>query len=165
MRRIARWCQIHCLSRELFTQGTSITRLRTAIRLARGPRATFCDWLDTGFYSEAAERHDRRILTIHPPVRRPVRAGHMDSCQAPTNGVTAPGPGRYAARKDGSPSRRAPSEPIASFGMGLCIWVAMKRFIEYEVNTIDKYQRAPNFKAYARLWILNPVQEPVPPSQ
>lgn len=24
MRRIARWCPIHCLSRELFTQGTSI---------------------------------------------------------------------------------------------------------------------------------------------
>lgn len=41
----------------------------------------------------------------------------------------------------------------------------MKRLVEYEVDTIDKYQRAPNFKSYARLWILNPVQEPVPPSQ
>lgn len=99
----------------------------------------------------------------------------MDSCQAPTNGVTAPGPGRYAARKDGSPSRRAPSGPIASFemgragtltrGIGLCVWVAMMRIVHYEMDIIDKYLRAPNFKSYARLWILNPGQEPVPPSQ
>ncbi|KAL6878893.1 hypothetical protein J3F83DRAFT_263165 [Trichoderma novae-zelandiae] len=123
----------------------------------------------------SGERHSRRNLTIHPPVR-PVRAGHMESCQAPTNGGATPGPSRYAARDDGSSSHRAPSGPIAGCGTGLEAVEGVRRLevsdaaVGGEASPEQNKQWTSTTSTLvaewpSRPWVLDTDQEPVPPSQ